>query len=279
MDMLDDVVSGASSRTVSTPDLLRLVQTLAQDLGSPELRSWARAELTGYLPEHRLPSYRGPFALPIENASDPGEATVTVELRGPLAEVSQTADLVDGRSLDEADPRDAVARYRARIADGIDPRIALMRLCGESSVVPAPLLRSVDESVRNRVLDIALDLRAVAHPSSEGLTVSAAALALVVDGALGLAPGHGAPGTTPPLLQDAAAADLVDRMSAVLADVHRAEEAVRIVLEDEPGAVKRNSVQRLANAVRAGRIPAAPGIHPDEAADRVVDIAARHLGW
>lgn len=279
MNLLDDVVSGAASPSVPTPDLLRLVQALAQEVGSPELRSWARAELTGYLPEHRLPTYRGPFALPVEGAGDPEDATITVEFRGPLAELVQTADLIGGRRDDEIDAPEGADRYRQRVAAGIDPRIALMRLCGESRVVPPPLLRSVDETVRNRVLEIALDLRAVAQETADGLAVSATSLAFIVDGALGLAPGLGTPGTAATNLEDAAAARLIEHLSAVLADIHRAEDAARIVVEDEPGAVKRNSVQRLANAVRAGRIPAAPGIHPDDAADRVVDIAAAHLGW
>ncbi|QLD11905.1 AbiTii domain-containing protein [Microbacterium oleivorans] len=276
MNLLDDVVTAASSST-STPDLLRLVQTLAQHIGSHELRSWARAELTGYLPEHRLPTYRGPFTLPVEG-SDAAPSNVTIELRGPLVELSRTAELVRDRTL-AADDGTEAQRFRGRVAAGIDPRIALMRLCAESSVVPAPLLRSVDETVRNRALEIALDLRAVVQETADGLAVSAASLAFIVDGALGLAPGLGAPGTTPALFQDAAAVQLVELMSAVLADTHRAEDAARVVLEDETGAVKRNSVQRLANAVRSGRIPAAPGIHPDDAADLVVDIAAGHLGW
>lgn len=277
MNLLDDVVTSASS-SMSTPDLLRLVQTLAQHIGSHELRFWARAELTGYLPGHRLPGYRGPFLLPVEGQPDVARATVAIELRAPLAELSRTADLVRDRPADVLDAA-AADRFRERIAAGIDPRIALMRLCADSTVVPAPLLRSVDETVRNRVLEIALDLRAVVQETADGLAVSATSLAFIVDGALGLAPGLGAPGTTPVLGRDAGAVQLVELMSAVLADVHRAEDAARVVLEEESGAVKRNSVQRLANAVRSGRIPAAPGIHPDDAADLVVDIAAGHLGW
>lgn len=277
MNLLDDVVTSASS-SMSTPDLLRLVQTLAQHIGSHELRFWARAELTGYLPAHWLPAYRGPFLLPVDGEEDAARAIVTVEMRGPLAELSRTAELVRDRAADGNDAAEA-DRFRARVAAGIDPRIALMRLCAESTVVPAPLLGSIDETVRNRVLEIALDLRAVVQETAAGLAVSAASLAFIVDGALGLAPGLGTPAMTSPLLQDAAAIELVGLMSAVLADVHRAQDAARVVLEDEPGAVKRNSVQRLANAVRSGRIPAAPGIHPDDAADLVVDIAAGHLGW
>lgn len=275
MGLLDDVVSGAASDAVTTPDLLRQVHALAQHLDSAELRSWARAELSGYLPEHRLPMYRGPFTLPV---GDVGEV-LELELRGPLTEVSQIADLAGRRGVDDEAEAANVARYRDRVGAGIEPRIALMRLCSESRVVPAPLLRSVDESVRNRILELALDLRAVAQQTADGLTVSAAALAFIMDGALGF----GLAGAAVDVAEDGAdgtdAAALRDQLTAVLADAFRADEAVQVVLVDETSAAKRNSVQRLAHAVRAGRIPAAPGIPADEAADRVVDIAARHLGW
>lgn len=275
MRVLDAVVAAAASEAVTTPDLLRQVQTLAAHLRSAPLRSWARAELAGYLSEHRLPSYRGPFRLPVGDDDE-----LELELRGPVAEIAELAE-VAAADRPAGDEDAAVARYRRRLDEGFDARIALMRLCAETDVVPAALLRSVVESVRNRVLEVALDVRAVARESedADSLSVSAASLAFILDGVgFGSAPG-GADGSSTDAAAGLVEQRLVEQMSGLLGDAHRATEAVHIVLHDEPSADKRNSVQRLANAVRSGRIAAAPGIHPDEAADRVVAIAARHHGW
>jgi hypothetical protein len=64
MTLLDDVIAGATGDT-RIASLLRQVKILASRTGADPLEDWIAHELDGYPEDAELPSYQGPFLVPV----------------------------------------------------------------------------------------------------------------------------------------------------------------------------------------------------------------------
>lgn len=179
--LLDDVIQGASG-TTSVAVLLRQVKVLSARTQTAELATWVNQELGGYSNEMEVPSYRGPFSIqPLGHFLGPygSEAknvqippsTFPAELReGLLFKVIFDQSIVQLEEWAKTDhtnfswPSDAVRMYRHLLATGkaspvMQPTMVLAEV---RYTVPATAFLAIIDTVRNKVLDLALELEQVA---------------------------------------------------------------------------------------------------------------------
>lgn len=169
MASLEDIVAASVDAAVSVSVLLRKCLVLADELRNEVFRDWLLNELKGYKNHESLPDYRvikvqakglflGPFGSQIRDQGIPSGA---IDPRHRWW--ATTAYLMDGiaayEGLTEGDdsivipwPPDLVAKYQSKIVDGW----ALNRAHQE---IPLSAVRVLVDSVRNRVLELALSLR------------------------------------------------------------------------------------------------------------------------
>lgn len=180
MGMLSTIITDAQSGSTPVASLLRSVRVLAVRTGARDLAAWVLKERDGYSDDDALPDYRGPFPVHVlAQLSGPLNSMVT-DLPIPRAKfpesfhglfegkiIQSVASIEDYMALLEGDgvfpwPTDVVMHANTLIRDGeleLIPRHGLIKV---SQVVPRGKMVNVVESVRNRVLDLALELEQVA---------------------------------------------------------------------------------------------------------------------
>jgi hypothetical protein len=192
--LLDEIVEGAAGSTpVAT--LLRQLKIVAARTSAGRLAEWVDRELNGYQSSDGadLPDYRGPFNLqavghfvgsfgreatnvPIPPMSMPADirdsgALFKLYVLEPIAEVEQLSGL-DGVHLPW--PADVVQLFNWGISQGkvrpfLQPDMALM---SAKRFVPPTVYVGISDAVRNRVLDLALELERNAPAAGESGAVS-----------------------------------------------------------------------------------------------------------
>lgn len=182
MTLVSELIDAASGDSVATPVLLRRVKVLAARLKTVPLADWVDHELSGYNGDSPLPPYRGPFrgeargtfsgsfGSSISNAPIPivafdekhrktFEDFFKIELRQGVAELEDMASAADGEgagTLHMPWPADAIAYANVLWQQGAVHWYEGMGLTSAHVPIPASMLRGVLDTVRTRVLDLAL---------------------------------------------------------------------------------------------------------------------------
>lgn len=170
MQLVDEIVDGAMRSSVPLADLLRKCRVVAQQLDNEPLKAWVKSELDGY-PEGRasLPAYRilrihargmfvGPIAILNDQPLSPHvldqkhrEWATTAYLLQSLAVYERLLEDKKG-DLRMPWPAEIVVRYQADFIDDFTLNRAWQ-------VIPVSAVLGLVESVRNRLLDFALELQ------------------------------------------------------------------------------------------------------------------------
>jgi hypothetical protein len=185
--LLQEIIDGAVAGSTPVSTLLRAVQVLAVRTGALDLETWARAERDGYGEGDQLPPYRGPLeARVVGHFSGFGGSEIT-DLpipRGPfpeqfapmfIVELRQSAaaleDLVSSAAKDNLVipwSADAVAVTNGLIDAGQLTLVPMHHLLTARRLVPRSTVVELVDGIRNRVLDLALQLEKTAPELSAG---------------------------------------------------------------------------------------------------------------
>lgn len=186
MTALEDLIDGASGDVVPVATLLRKVKVVASRLGSVALEEWVDHELTGYPPDANLPDYRGPFHAEVKghfggpagsglrNAPVPPlgfpkdfrqGALFNVEFRQPIAELERLAQADAPLSADW--PANAVAYTNTLAAQGKVQLYEYMGLHQAWRVISPTQLIGIVDTVRTRILNLALSVEAIEPKAGE----------------------------------------------------------------------------------------------------------------
>lgn len=180
MTLLDDLIAGASGEA-PVASLLRQVKVLASRTGADPLAAWIEQELNGYSDDAVVPPYRGPhqahvlghfmggFGRELQNVQIPSsswdkkleaDSLFEIELRESVAELGSMAAQDDVTLAWNAN---IVQNYNQLVQRGLVQRIVTgdMLLVEAKIPVSRHLLVGVLDAVRNRVLDLALELEKV----------------------------------------------------------------------------------------------------------------------
>lgn len=179
--LLDEVIQGASG-TTPVAVLLRQVKVLSARTQTAGLAAWVNHELNGYSDDVDVPHYRGPFTiLPLGHFVGPfgSEArnvqippsTFPAELRdGSLFKVIYDQSIVQLEEWAKSEhtnfswPADAVPMYHHLLRTGEVSSVMqpMMVLAEVHYTLPATTFLGIMDTVRNKVLDLALELEQVA---------------------------------------------------------------------------------------------------------------------
>lgn len=169
MRLLDEIIDLAVDGTGKTPVLLRKCLLLARQLKNDRLRHWVDKELDGYALEDELPEYRragvakgcflGSFNARISNQPLPACAldkkhrhwASDVVLRQPIVAYETSSQQDEATAIFEW-PADLVAIYQRKFIEGYTLTRAWLE-------IPNSTFPSLLDTVRNRVLRFALDLK------------------------------------------------------------------------------------------------------------------------
>jgi hypothetical protein len=173
MSLLSEILDGAVKSDYPISDLLRRAALLGAQLQNDELQSWAFLELKGYkgaavvpdyriLPAHATGHFSGPFGQEIRNFTIPAsllpenlkDFAGRVILRHPIAEIDSMSvgDEKHGY-LSCPWPGDLVRLMQGEVFEG-------MALMGAEQKVPKASLKSIVDSVRNRLLEFVMKIKA-----------------------------------------------------------------------------------------------------------------------
>lgn len=181
MGLLQDIIEDARRSDASVSQVLRSLRILASRGRVDDLTEWVRREVSGYGPDDALPSYRGPFpGHAMGHFSGPfgSEATISIpdfgfpedfkkqlfniDLRGPMAELENML------AVDQAEsqlrwhwPANAVVLANRLMADGKVAQLPGHGLVSAWLPITSNVLTTAVDGVRNRVLELALELELV----------------------------------------------------------------------------------------------------------------------
>ncbi len=181
MTLVEGLIEAASGETASVSTLLRKLKVIAARLGTVQLEEWVDHELAGYPSGAAVPDYRGPFerevrgnlvgpfgssmsSVPVPPSGFPKEMRdgwllFKHEFREPIAEIETLSR--SSETLQVPWPADAIA-YTNRLLETGEAQLypGMGLIVAWKPVMPAQLASIVD-SVRTRVLGLALELEAV----------------------------------------------------------------------------------------------------------------------
>jgi hypothetical protein len=184
--LLTEIIDGATG-TASVPTLLRKLKVVAARTGSYKLAEWVNKELEGYQSADQLPEYRGPMEamvlghfvgimgreaqnVPIPPSTFPEDmresSLFVLRLFQPVAEIEEMAKQ---DHVDLAWPADAMRYYNYGIRTGIIKRVLQddMALATAHRPLSRQVWIGVVDAVRNRILDLALELERVAPEAGQ----------------------------------------------------------------------------------------------------------------
>lgn len=180
VSQLSQIIDAATSDFVSTANLLRMAKVLAARMETQPLTDWVGNELNGYPADATVPQYRGPFPVQVLSEwSGPGAIVRNVplpssalpeELNGVGAfEVTFRESVSELERLAQADQpltalwgANAVAILNRAMDRGtIERPVPMHGLVSARRLISPALIRSVLDSVRTRVLNVALELEEV----------------------------------------------------------------------------------------------------------------------
>jgi len=181
MTLLRQIQDAAADSEADLPTLLRRTKILATRLQNEQLRTWVDKELDGYARDDSLPSYRvvetvsvgnfsGPFGSGVNNAQIPslllpeawrGWATIVKLRDGVSSYIENLKSKVSGDFKVFWQPDHvAFAQHNVELYDGMVLSTAWRQL-------PRSALALLLDSVRNRVLSLALELEQEAPDAGE----------------------------------------------------------------------------------------------------------------
>lgn len=191
MTLIQEIIDGASGTDTPVSSLLRKVKVLASRTGTASsLGAWVDQELSGYNSVDDVPAYRGPHAVlvlgdffgvmgsGIRNFQIP-PSTFPADMREGLFDVRFTQSAAELEELAKQDviqlswPPDGVLLYNRGVELGVIQRIVRddMLLAQVVRPVDRSVVLGVLDAVRNRILDLALELEAVApEAGTQGAT-------------------------------------------------------------------------------------------------------------
>ncbi|SDZ32285.1 hypothetical protein SAMN05421504_112190 [Amycolatopsis xylanica] len=180
MGQLQQIVADAMDGEKPVSQLLRAVQVLAVRGDVDDLAEWVKKERDGYAAGEAIPRYRGPdIAHVYANLNGPYGASATnmllpeslfpedfakmfrFEFRQPIAELEALIKS-DQDKLEAPWSGNAIAWVNSQIDRGEVTLIEGMYLASARRVVSVGRVISVIDAVRNRILDLALELEKVA---------------------------------------------------------------------------------------------------------------------
>jgi hypothetical protein len=178
--LLEDIIASATDGTKPVSSLLRSMQVIAVRGRVGDLAEWITNERDGYRAEDALPEYRGPFStrvlahltgpfgsnvqnIPIPRIGFPDDADglFTVEFRGPMVELEELLS-ADQPSLSSPWSGDVIAYTNTLIQRNKLTLIEDHFVMNAHRAVPRTMVTRAVDAVRNRVLDLALELEQVA---------------------------------------------------------------------------------------------------------------------
>lgn len=190
MSKLSAIIDAATADATSLASLLRMTKVVAARIQTPLVIDWVDNELAGYPTGTSLPEYRGPFQTqvlsewsgfggstirnaPLAPSAFPeglrGAGAFEVELRESVSELERLAT-TDGL-LSYFWPTDVIALINGMMRKGqlkeLQQFAPLHGLVAAHKRVSPALLTSVLDSVRTRVLSLALDLEQVLPDAGE----------------------------------------------------------------------------------------------------------------
>jgi hypothetical protein len=173
MKMLDEIIAGAVDHNFPIATVLRKCLILAHTLKNEKLKSWVQSELNGYDDPKALPDYRiasvqavgtflGTFNRQINNQPLPSNAlkeahrdwAQTAYLQQPVAAYETTVKDPETKSVQFHWPANLVVLYQHTFFP--DQGYTLNRA---HQVIPISCLVGLVESVRNRLLQFALEIK------------------------------------------------------------------------------------------------------------------------
>lgn len=304
MTLLDQIIDGSTDDTVSTANLLRLVQTAATRMGAQDVVEWARSELNGYSAGDAsfLPKYRARQPFPVKGLfTGWGGSRVTTllsphgtpaamadkwfsaEFRQPLSELEKLAATTGDNTPSISWPPHVAVRYRKLAGEGKVLYMEDMDLFAAEIQIPVNTLASIVELVRNKALEFALDLQRV-NPdagSAGGPTVADPAVAQTVYTIINNITGNGT---------NIAAGSQIKQRSRVavndLESLRAAAEGLGLSTEDanefaaivtEERSVTGSKLTRFMRKVRSGSISLGTNITGNMAATGLLDLAEEFL--
>jgi len=211
VNLLEDIITGATDDSVSTGNLLRKVKVVAHYLKAVEVSGWVTSELNGYLDVESLPVYRASLLTPVLGAwtgyfgrsatqllssiglpEDAEKVLFHTNMNQPIAELEDLAALPEDPSH-VWDPWQ-VGQYSRWNAEGKGVWMEDMNLLSARRVVTRASIRGVIDTVRNTALDLALNLHTtdVNAGTLNGPTVADAPIASTVNHFTTNVYGHGA---------------------------------------------------------------------------------------
>lgn len=169
MKLIDNIIELATNNGTLTSVVLRNCLVLAYELKNQRLKKWVNEELDGYAESDLVPEYRhiritakgtflGSFGAQINDQPLPS-STLKVEHRGwatnailkePIAAYEFVTDVNATLSIEW--PPDLTAKYQKSFIDGY----ILNRAWQD---IPAPAVIALVDTVRNRVLRFALEIK------------------------------------------------------------------------------------------------------------------------
>lgn len=180
MGLLQQIIADATDGSQPVSNLLRSVRVLAVRSRAGDLAEWINKERDGYTTDEVLPTYRGPFTTQVRvQFTGPFNSEVTnvpvssfgfpdhlkhlfqTSFRGPVIELE---DLLGGNEPMLTSPwtGNEIAIVNKLAQQG---QIATMEMHFYATAhrkVPRALIVSAVDAVRNRILDLALELEQVA---------------------------------------------------------------------------------------------------------------------
>jgi len=182
--LLDDIIDLATNTSQSITVLLRKCVVLAHQIKNDRLKAWANKELSGYGDEDELPDYRVVSATATGHFSGWGGSQATLPI--PPAALDKNHQ----RLATQVHLVQAIATYEdvvktattdGQITVGWPPNLVLyyqssipftgqqMNLIAAYQEIPKPTLVEVLETVRNRVLNVALEIKSELGERDEDL--------------------------------------------------------------------------------------------------------------
>ncbi|MDQ0284783.1 AbiTii domain-containing protein [Rhodococcoides fascians] len=167
--------------------LLRKMKVLGAFTGTPELTKWANLEINGYPENATLPIYResipirplghfiAPFGsetmnVPIPSTTFPEEARNSSLFRLTLNQgIAELEGYIDDKVTNFAWTADTVVMYNGLVKMGKVQRImeSSFGLVNATYSIPSAQFKGVLDAIRNKALDLALELYAAAPEAGE----------------------------------------------------------------------------------------------------------------
>ncbi|WP_159945449.1 MULTISPECIES: hypothetical protein [unclassified Nocardiopsis] len=305
MNVLDEIIQDASTSSVPVADVLRKMLVVSYRIKSQETVTWVKHELDGYPRDEsvRLPTYRGPFTLPIHGTysgyygssrtSTLGRHGVPKEYIPAMFESRLTEPIMELEALasGENDPGFQwnpvlIGQWNVWEDEGRVPRFEGMNLISARATLPRSKVKGVIDSIRNNALTFALELQS-SYPQAgetDGPTVQDAEVQRVVSVMITNVFGAGnnvvigdgntlsltvQPGDLEGLLEAAAELGLDEKARAELAETVTGEAG----LEE-----KRSRLAAFGERVKQGSVSLTGNITANIAAAKILELGTQFLG-